>query len=114
MSMAVWWFLEGGALLALGAGAHRLRSLWLATRARVMRYPGPYAVATYCALEAMRWVVAMALLMAGAVSLGWGGLAIAMLVFAIVLQLVAMCSVGLMLPMIAVVPARSHDSAQPG
>jgi uncharacterized membrane protein YtjA (UPF0391 family) len=112
--MAVWWILEGVLPLTLLVAAQRLRRLWHTTRARVMNYPGPYAVATYLALEAMRWVVALGLVMVAAVSLGWGGLATAALVIAMILQLVAMCSVGLMLPMIAVVPARRRDSAQPG
>ena len=112
--MAMMWFLEGAVPLTLLVTAHRMRALWRTTRARVMRYPGPYALATYWALEAMRWVVGFGFVTAAAVSCGWGGIAVALLVVAILLQLVALCSVGLMLPMIAVVPVKRRDSAQPG
>jgi hypothetical protein len=59
-------------------------------------------------------MVSIGVVMLAATTLGWGSVAIAGLAAAIVVELIAACSVGLMLPMIAVVPARGHDSAHPG
>jgi len=79
-----------------------------------MHYPGPYALATYWALEAIRWMAACGVLMIAAVSAGWGGVAVVVLTIAIITQVVALCSVGLMLPMIAVAPSKPRNSAHPG
>jgi hypothetical protein len=113
VSLALVWILEAALPLIFAATACRLRQMWRATRTRVMNYPGPYALATYWALQSMRWVVPTGLVMAAAISFGWGGAVIALFIITVVLEVVAICSVGLMLPMIAIVPRRS-DSAQPG
>jgi hypothetical protein len=110
--LALLWLLEGALLLSLAVAAHRLIRIWQSTRARVMCYPGPYALATYWALEAARWVLAIAVTMMAAATLGWGGVAVACLAGALILEVVAVCSVGLMLPMIAVAPRSRNDSAQ--
>jgi hypothetical protein len=112
--LALRWLLEGAMLGAMVMAARRLHALWQLARTRVMRYPGPYAVATYCALEAMRVTVAILGVMVVAVSLGWSSLAVACLVAAVILQLVALCSVGLLMPLIAVMPGRRRNTAQSG
>jgi hypothetical protein len=114
VSLATEWLLEGVLLLAAAAAGSQVVAMWRRTVTHVMRYPGPVAVVAYWSLQAMRIPPALVLVTIIAAATGITALVAVAVTLALLVQMVAICTLAIALPRVALLLPRRRDSAQPG